>query len=64
MKARKVQASLEITTDLPMALLRECRRIALYDEHGEYLGGVTLDQAPSVSVSQPVKPAPKRKGKR
>jgi hypothetical protein len=60
-KPRKVIVTLEMTTDLPLEVLRRCRLLGLCAADGRPLGNVRLDQAPKALVAQPVKPAPKGK---
>lgn len=52
MKPRKVTLSLEITTDLPIGVLRKTRS-AILEVNGQPIGQVSVQQA-TASVVQPV----------
>lgn len=64
MKPRKVNLSLEITTDLSIGVLRKTRAVLLNDGVGGLIGGAEVQQAQAYVV-QPIPTAkPPKKGKK
>jgi len=61
MKPRKVNLSLEITTDLSIGVLRKTRHVDLEDENGNQIGYTQVQQA-SAYVVQPIPTAKPKKG--